>query len=59
MYLKDFFKKLTMKQEGPRALDHSPESWRMIFWPVAKEISFEDISSSVLALLGIWFSQAE
>ena len=30
-------------QEGPRALDRSPESWHM-FWPVAKEISFKAIS---------------
>ena len=30
-----------LKQEGPRALDHSPESWQR---PVAKEISLKDIS---------------
>ena len=30
------------KQKGPRALDNSPEE--MMFWPVTKEISFQDIS---------------
>ena len=34
------------KQEGPRALDRSPESWphKMMNWPVAKDISFKDNS---------------
>ena len=35
------------KQEDPRALDRSPESWhilKMVYWHVAKEISIKDIS---------------
>ena len=42
-----FFFNTVKKHEGPRALDRSPESWHIrwcIDWPVAKEISFKDIS---------------